>query len=538
MSNKQQITRRSQKSLARNTFQTLESRNLLATISLTNGQLLLGGDTGDDVASVVASGGNVTASLTGVESMSFSAGSVDSIVFVGLGGDDQFTNETSIPSTAFGQAGNDTLIGGSGNDRLIGGPGVDILEGNAGDDEIRGGIDGKKTISGGSGNDRLFGGNGDNDIDAGDGDDIVHGGDGVDVVNGGDGDDSIYPGGGDDVVDAGAGNDSLNTGTGDDTIEGGAGDDVIFTGPGNDNIEGGDGDDNLNGGDGDDILIGGDGIDRLTGANGDDTIEGGAGADRINGGFGDDTIDGGTNPVGSGDLYFISSVERNYRVFDDLSVRDMFGEGGTDTLVGIDWLHFNDDNYRAESQVTDVVTIQPVIVSNSNGTNTAEFFGDSASESEIVHLINDIYYREGGFTQLNWLPATSWRNTNANNGSLDIAEIAAAAPDSVAGDPETIVNLFLVDAVQGISSSSENAVFGISILDASGASLRVGSNLLDFAEGRLTVARVAAHEIGHNLGLPHVEAASNLLFDEALTDDNLTTAQRNMIRDSMFAISV
>lgn len=517
------------------TYQQLENRNLLATISLTNGQLLIGGSTGDDIASVTSSGSTITASITGLDSESFPSSNVDSILFIGLAGDDQFTNETSIPSTAYGQAGNDTLIGGSGNDKLIGGPGTDVFEGNDGDDEVRGGIDGKKTIRGGAGNDRLFGGTGDNDIDAGDGDDLVHGGNGIDDVLGGDGDDMIYPGNGNDIVRAGAGNDSLNSGAGDDVIYGDEGEDLLFTGPGNDIIEGGEGNDNINGGDGDDNLKGGDGDDRLTGADGDDTIEGGAGADKINGGFGNDSIDGGTNPVGAGDLYFISSVERNYRVYGELNVRDMFGDGGTDSLAGINWLHFNDENFAAQSQVERVVTVQPIIVSNNNGSNTADFFGTNSSEIEIKTLINDIFYKEDGKTQVNWLAETSWNSSNANNGIFDLNQIVDNAPGSVTGDPADIINAFLVNSVKGFSTNSEDAAFGFSYVGASGVTLRVGSNLLTFTEGRLAVARVAAHEIAHNLGLDHISSPSNLMYDQGITSDNLTTAQRNTIRDSMFA---
>jgi len=74
-------------------YQKLEPRNLLASISLTNGELVIGGGTGDDVASVSSSGSQVTASLTGVESETFALSDVDSIAFIGLAGDDVFTNE-------------------------------------------------------------------------------------------------------------------------------------------------------------------------------------------------------------------------------------------------------------------------------------------------------------------------------------------------------------------------------------------------------------------------------------------------------------
>lgn len=540
MGTRTRITRTLNRRLCSTEYQLLEQKQLLASISLTGGDLLLGGGTGADVATVSVSGGTVTASLTGVETETFPASSVSSITFIGLAGDDRFTNNTSIPSDAFGQAGNDTLIGGSGNDRLIGGPGVDTLEGNAGDDEVRGGIDGKKTIRGGAGNDRLFGGTGDNDIDAGDGDDVVHGGAGVDNIMGGNGDDELYPGGGDNIVRGGSGNDTLVSGAGIDTVFGEAGDDILFTGPGDDVVEGGDGDDNINGGDGDDVIKGGAGTNRLTGANGDDNILGGSGQDRINGGFGDDEINGGGNPADARDLYFVSSVERNYRVSGTLQVRDMFGDGGTDSLTGIEWLHFNDENYAAESQVQAVITVQPIIVANSNGSRRAEFFGDATYEREIKEFADDILYQGGGKTVINWLSERNWNNTSANNGTYDVFALVDNAPSNVLRNVETTINLFLLDRVRGISETSESTAFGVSLEGASGSSLRVGSNLLTpaFEEGRLTVARVAVHEIAHNLGLEHASGASNLMYDRGITDDNLNSAQRATIRASKFTVEV
>jgi len=93
---------------------------------------------------------------TGQVLQRFNASEVQSILFVGLRGDDYFENRTSIPSIAFGQVGNDTLIGGSGADRLFGNTQDDIIDGGGGDDFLVAGI-GNDVVNGGSGNDRILG---------------------------------------------------------------------------------------------------------------------------------------------------------------------------------------------------------------------------------------------------------------------------------------------------------------------------------------------------------------------------------------------
>jgi hypothetical protein len=94
-----------------------------------------------------------------------------SILFNGNQGDDNFTNNTSLPSVAHGGAGNDTLVGGSAVDHLYGDDGNDSLSGNADNDFLFGGS-GVNSLDGGSGQDTL--------ISVGFGADTVHGGSGLD----------------------------------------------------------------------------------------------------------------------------------------------------------------------------------------------------------------------------------------------------------------------------------------------------------------------------------------------------------------------
>ena len=526
-------------------YQQCESRQLLASIVLNGTELVLGGGTGDDIATVSITGGEIRAALTGVDSESFPIADVESIRFVGLGGDDRFTNGTSLPSFAFGQAGNDTLIGGSGNDRLIGGTGTDVLTGNAGDDEIRGGADGEKTIDGGAGDDRLFGGTGINTIRGGSGDDVIHGADGVDTIFGDAGNDFLFPGQGDNTVNGGAGDDTVIAGMGDDIIFGDAGNDRLFGGEGDDEISGGDGNDAVVGRVGNDILSGNDGNDFIRGNDGDDTLLGGAGDDRLQGDRGDDTLNGGTNSEGGLDRILLDGVEGRYRVSGNLITSDLVGEDGLDRTSNMEWLHYidadNPGSHPAETQIEEFVTIQPIIVSNTNGSNTAEFFGSEDEEAQIRRLINDIWYQAR--IQVNFAEPNTWNNTFANVGSggtrpledaFEILDNGEAAGQS-SGNPLNI-NMYFIEIVPGGGDTGEDSTNGVALDGENGVTFHVGDNLPTFAEGRAAIARVASHEIAHNFGLEHVPGnSSNLMNFPSINGSRLTAAQAATLIESRFS---
>ena len=345
-------------------FEKLEARNLLASVTLTDGTLLIVGDDTDDIVTITETGNRelqvrVNDSISEV----FSADAVSLIVAEGGDGDDRIENSTHVNSEIFGEAGDDLLIGGfvddtisggegndtilgrglddslfgdAGDDTLSGGNGQDLLNGGDGDDLLLGG-DGDDSLFGDAGldrlwgqlgNDQLFGSSGNNLLHGGLGDDIIHGGIGNDSIWGGDGDDSLFGGLGDDWLSGEAGDDLINGGEGRDFIAGGDGEDFLAGGEGNDRIEGGEENDTLLGGNDNDYLIGGlgddslrgnDGHDLITGEQGNDTLLGGAGQDDLQGGLGDDLLVGG---------------EGNDRLFGNEGSDRLDGGGGNDGLFG------------------------------------------------------------------------------------------------------------------------------------------------------------------------------------------------------------
>jgi len=171
------------------------------------------------------------------------------------------------------------------------------------------------------------------------------------------------------------------------------------------------------------------------------------------------------------------------------------------------------------------VTIQPIIVSDDDGTNTSAFFGDPDQQAGVEGRIDTIWSQAG--IDVNFLAPSSFNNTLANRGREErpsnVKRPGDAALESIidqatiAGVINTepyIVNMFLVNTPPGFSEDEldvPNGNFfssaGYAFPDGSGF-LAIGGNsgVLDNVapEGALDVlANTAAHEIGHILELRH-----------------------------------
>ncbi len=296
------------------------------------------------VGLVQASFVRVSSDIDGTLGM-FPRVSVERIEFNGGLSDDTFSAVgITIPVTALGHDGNDSLTGGAARNSIDGGDGDDIIQavgpsslyGQFGDDQIRGG-DSADYIDGGDGNDTLNAGGGDDEIDGGAGNDTVDGGAGVDVLRGFVGMDDLRGGTQNDVLEGGPGLDRLQGDQGDDTLRGGDERDVIHGNSGSDTIEGGNGDDLILGGADNDVIFGGAGLDTIDGEIGDDRIEGGSEDDTIQGGVGRDIVEGGEGADtlrGGPDADVLRGQNGNDTIFGEDGDDRLFGNVGFDTLDG------------------------------------------------------------------------------------------------------------------------------------------------------------------------------------------------------------
>src|SRR4051812_28957796 len=94
----------------------LEQRALFAaSIVLQSTQLIITGTNSADVIRISSAGANVIAIANGM-TRTFAAKTVKSIIVNAKSGDDLIRNDTNLPSTYNGGAGNDTLKGGTNDD--------------------------------------------------------------------------------------------------------------------------------------------------------------------------------------------------------------------------------------------------------------------------------------------------------------------------------------------------------------------------------------------------------------------------------------
>ncbi len=184
----------------------------------------------------------------------------------------------------------------------------------------------------------------------------------------------------------------------------------------------------------------------------------------------------------------------------------------------------------SSAQITEVVTIQPIVVSNTDGSNTAEYLG-SATDQAIIHDLIDQIWAQSGI-DIDWLEPNYWNNSFANMGnnspsstrpSNDLYTVTSQGDSVGVGHEDPLVlDMYFVEIAAGFRQLPENYANGLAKLGNNGSTVHVGDNLVSYTGGRQVVARVIAHEIGHNLGLPHVNEDSNLMDNGALLNGQQT----------------
>ena len=195
--------------------------------------------------------------------------------------------------------------------------------------------------------------------------------------------------------------------------------------------------------------------------------------------------------------------------------------------------------------ITQIVTVQPIIVSNTDGSNTAEYFGTPTEQSSIEGLIDSIWAQAG--IDVTFLTPSTWNNDFANIGISEPAArptsdlSAMVSTGNTAGvthaDP-LVINMFFVQIAAGFIELPNNTANGLAFVGGNGVSQHVGDDLPDMfgLNGHEVIASVVAHEIGHNLGLFHIVEADNLMQSGA-SGERLNATQIMTALNSTLSVS-
>lgn len=402
-------------------------------------------------------------------------------------------------------------------DFVLGTPGVSNRQGNLtidggdGNDTLNG-ADGNDTISGGDGHDTILAWIGDDVIDSGDGNDTIDGHDGADSIDGGDGQDSIL---------AGDGDDTANGGTGLDTVLGEAGNDLLFGG----------GDSDLIVGDGGRTATPGN--DTVLGNGGDDTLLGGGGSDELNGGNGDDILDPGDqfltiqdatadpegNPGAGGIASFIVTLSRPsaLTVTVDVATQDGSAVAGLDYQASTTTLTFAPGVVTQTFDVQIIGDLTPennetfsVVLSNPTNATVADSFAtgtiidDQDGPQQLVFLDFDT---GTNFFDHIYTPAERTDIQARMEEDYGPFNVTFTQTRPIFGSFTTL--LFNEPPTGGLADEIDfrNINLGLmatidvnSLLGGAGEPAATSQNFVELS------AKVAAHELGHLMGLRHGDA--------------------------------
>ena len=341
-----------------------------------------------------------------------------------------------------------------------------------------------------------------------------------------------------------AGNDVIAGGTLNDVLLGLDGNDRIVGNQGADIIAGDDGRDTLLGGGGRDTLLGGNGNDRVDGGGGNDAVLGGAGNDLLFGRGGNDEFDGGSGNDsirgGSGfdqAHYAGNLLDENGRFNFDFTltttsrgrITDIYGNLGTDLLISIERLKFDDFNVNLNGANNEVIAVDDDVATNEGEAVTFNVLeNDLDIDRDFLGLVE-------GFEIVSIDDSAILGSLTFNAQTGEVTYDSEDAFQSLGrGDQTTEAFTYVVTDNRGATST---ATATITITGVNTAPMAV-DDVFTFSEGSIDVENLLANDTDADMAdILRITSANGFPIDPALSGAVLFTINSTGGREAEIVVA-